>query len=395
MGMRQVKTGLDRLQVKGAACLRGQRVGLLAHPASIDGSWRHALEVLLELELNVTALFGPQHGWTGHTQDNMVEWESFRDARMNIPVHSLYGDIRKPDPSMLEDVDTLVVDLQDVGARYYTFVWSMLLCMQACAEQGKRVLVLDRPNPINGVQVEGPDLRPDHVSFVGMAPIPVRHGLTMGEMAMGFVQTFHLDLDLEIQWMEGWSRELWFDETGLPFVMPSPNMPTLDTATVYPGACLLEGTHLSEGRGTTRPFEIIGAPNLPVRPLLAALKRWDLPGVHFRAVGFQPTHQKWAGRVCDGVQVHVTDRRVFQPLLTYAAVLREVAELEACDPLFRDPPYEYEFEKLPIDILAGGPDLRMMIGQRASQDVFRSWASLRTVVDRWPQPALHYGWRCP
>ncbi|MBK8166702.1 MAG: DUF1343 domain-containing protein [bacterium] len=349
-------TGLDRLQAGGWGMLRGQRVGLLVHPASVDHNLRHARGRFAAAHdaVDLCALYGPQHGILGQTQDNMIEWSGFRDPELGIPVHSLYGEHRRPTPAMLEGIDTLVVDLQDVGARYYTFIWTLLLCLEACAEGGKRVVVLDRPNPLGGVAVEGNVLDPAYRSFVGLAPIPMRHGLTIGELA-GFFRAWRaLDVDLEVVWMDGWRRAMDFEATGLPWVLPSPNMPTVDTAFVYPGGCLVEGTSLSEGRGTTRPFEILGAPFVDGRRLAAVLQAWNLPGCRLRPLSFEPTFHKFAGQVCGGVQVHVTDRATFEPVATYTAAIAAIAGLWPEHFAWKRPPYEYEPEKLPIDILAGG-----------------------------------------
>ena len=269
-----VSTGLDVLANEGFARLAGRRVGALVHPASVDRRLNHAVALMQESgAVDLRALFGPQHGILGQTQDNMVEWEGFTDRRTGVPVHSLYGKHRKPTPAMLDDIDILVIDLQDVGARYYTFIWSMLLCLEACAETGKSVLVLDRPNPLGGLRTEGTVLDTAYRSFVGLAPIPMRHGLTSGELAPFFARWSGWDLDLDVVAMTGWRRAMDFAATGLPWVMPSPNMPTLDTARVYPGGCLLEGTNLSEGRGTTRPFELCGAPYGDSPGLLESLNR--------------------------------------------------------------------------------------------------------------------------
>lgn len=349
-------TGLDRLQAGGWDLLRGQRVGLLVHPASVDHNLRHARERFAGARdaVDLRALFGPQHGILGQTQDNMIEWSGFRDPELGIPVHSLYGEHRRPTPGMLEGIDTLVVDLQDVGARYYTFIWTLLLCLEACAECGKRVVVLDRPNPLGGVAVDGNVLDPEYRSFVGLAPVPMRHGLTIGELAGFFRAWLALDVELEVVRMDGWRRAMDFEATGLPWVLPSPNMPTVDTAFVYPGGCLLEGTNLSEGRGTTRPFEILGAPFVDGRRLAAVLQAWNLPGCRLRPLEFEPTFHKFAGQVCGGVQVHVTDRAAFEPVVTYTAAIAAIAGLWPGHFAWKRPPYEYEQEKLPIDILAGG-----------------------------------------
>jgi len=350
-----VNTGLDRLVAEGFARLKGRRVGLLVHPASVDQRLCHAFPLMQEagpVELKV--LFGPQHGFLGQTQDNMIEWEGFTHRGSGLPVHSLYGEHRKPTADMLDGLDVLVIDLQDVGARYYTFIWTMLLCLEACAEQGKQVIVLDRPNPLGGLRTEGTVLEPEFRSFVGLAPIPMRHGMTVGELALFFVRWLGLDLDLEVVWMEGWRRDMDFAATGLPWVMPSPNMPTVDTALVYPGACLLEGTNLSEGRGTTRPFEIFGAPQVDPGKLADALTNWNLPGCRFRPLYFEPTFHKFAGEVCGGVQVHLTDPDTFEAVTTFTAAIAAIRSRWPDGFAWKQPPYEYETEKLPIDILAGG-----------------------------------------
>jgi uncharacterized protein YbbC (DUF1343 family) len=307
----------------------------------------------------------------------MVEWEGFTDPVTGLVAHSLYGEHRKPTPAMLEGLDVLVVDLQDVGARYYTFVWTLLLCLEACADADVAVMVLDRPNPIGG-EVAGNVLDPDYGSFVGLAPIPMRHGLTLGELARWLRAHAALDVELEVVPLRGWRRGAWFDATGLPWVLPSPNMPTLDTAAVYPGACLLEGTSLSEGRGTTRPFEILGAPWIDPEALVAAMAPQELPGLVLRPLTFEPTFQKHAGTVCGGVQLHVTDRRAHRPVLSYLALLTEIRRLWPEHFGWKQPPYEYEHEKLPIDILAGGPELR---------EAVEAGADPRALADRWREEA--------
>ncbi len=352
----KIKTGLDKL-IEGefAQLGSGRGVGLLVHPAAVDGNLNSAADLFrAQNSLQLKAFFGPQHGILGQTQDNMIEWQGFADPATGVPVYSLYGEHRKPSPEMLADLDVLVIDLQDVGARYYTFIWTLLLCLEACAEAQVAVVVLDRPNPLGGLHTEGNILDPDFRSFVGLAPIPMRHALTIGELARFFVHWRELDLDLEVVWCEGWRREMDFDSTGLPWVLPSPNMPTLTTAFVYPGACLLEGTGLSEGRGTTRPFEIFGAPFIDGEALGQRLAALDLPGVKFRPLSFEPTFHKFAGEVCGGLQVHVTDRRVFESVLTYTAAISFIREMWPREFSWKQPPYEYETKKLPIDILAGG-----------------------------------------
>jgi uncharacterized protein YbbC (DUF1343 family) len=255
----------------------------------------------------------------------------------------------------VKDLDVLLVDLQDVGARYYTFIWTMYLCMRACEKAGIAVIVLNRPNPINGVTTEGPVLDPNYRSFVGLHPIPVRHGKTIAELATQFRDEVFPECRLSVLPMKNWEREMWFDHTALPWVMPSPNMPTLDTATVYPGMCLLEGTNISEGRGTTRPFELFGAPFIQSEALCRELNALKLPGVFFRESYFQPTFHKFAGELCNGAQLHVTDRNTFQPFQTGVEIIRMLRKLYSKQFAWKQPPYEYEHEKLPGQILLGGP----------------------------------------
>ena len=369
-----VATGLDRLVAGDCAELRGQRLALLAHPASVDARLRPAVTLLQEADgADLRCLLGPQHGLRGETQDNMIEWQGYRDPVTGLPVYSLYGEVRRPTPEMLADIDTLVVDLQDVGARYYTFVWTLLHCLEACAAAGKRVVVLDRPNPIAGSS-EGNILDPAFASFVGLAPIPMRHGLSMGELALFCRRHFKLDVDLQVVEMSGWQRSFYFEGTGLPWVLPSPNLPTVASALVYPGFCLLEGTEVSEGRGTTRPFEIFGAPYIDPEALVRHCARWELPGCVLRPLHFEPTFQKYAGKVCGGAQVHVTDRVAFRPVLTATAVLASVRALWPDDFAWRQPPYEYEEKKLPIDILAGTDAYRLALENGASPwDISAGW----------------------
>jgi len=321
-----VKTGLDTIANKGFKSLREARVGLLVHPASVDQTGAATRTLMAAAGVNVSALFGPQHGILGQTQDNMIEWEGFTDPATGIPVYSLYGEHRKPAPQMLEGIDILVIDLQDVGARYYTFIWTMLLCLEACAENGKKVIVLDRPNPIGGVSTEGTVLDENYRSFVGLAAIPMRHGMTIGELAQYFVTTRSLDVECEVVEMSGWQRAMNFAQTGLPWVMPSPNMPTLETAWVYPGGCLLEGTTLSEGRGTTRPFEIFGAPYIDPQVFASKMNAFKWAGCFLRPLHFEPTFHKYAGEVCGGVQVHLTDPALFESVAFYSKAIAVVAE---------------------------------------------------------------------
>ena len=357
--MSRVVLPVDRLADLWPSRLRGRRAGALLHAASVNAALVPTLSVLEAMnatgDIKLAALFGPQHGFETTTQDNMIEWRGYRHPRLNIPVHSLYGEHREPTDGMLEGLEVLFVDLVDVGARYYTFIWTMLLCMQAAARRGITVVIADRPNPINGVTKEGRPQRPDHLSFVGLHPLPVRHGKTIGELAQQFREELVPDVDLVVLPLEGWERTHYHEETGLTWVMPSPNMPTPETAVVYPGMCLLEGTNISEGRGTTRPFELFGAPWIDSARLAAELNALRLPGAHFREAAFEPGFQKHAQQICHGAQLHVTDRASFRPLLTGLEIIRTIRDMYPRDFAWKQPPYEYEHEKLPIEILCGRP----------------------------------------
>ena len=352
-----VQLPLDHLEELWPEKLRGARIGALTHPASISSKLEHASRILERHNgdlFRLAAFFGPQHGFLGQTQDNMVEWKSYEHPRLHIPVYSLYSEHREPTAEMLKDLDVLLVDLQDIGARYYTFIWTMYLCMGQCEKKGVAVVVLDRPNPINGVTTEGSLLDSNYKSFVGMHPIPVRHGKTIGQLAQQFRDEVFPKCRLSVLPVKNWKRTMWFDETGLPWIMPSPNMPALDTATVYPGLCLLEATNISEGRGTTRPFEIFGAPFIDVELLCRELKTLKLPGVFFRENYFQPTSHKFEGQLCGGAQIHVLDRESFRPFLTGVEIIKCIRKIYPAQFQWRPPPYEYEWKRMPIEVLIGG-----------------------------------------
>jgi uncharacterized protein YbbC (DUF1343 family) len=370
---RRVVTGLEALLAKPAS-VRGQRLGLIANPTSVTSALVHASVAMHRTRgFRLVSLFGPEHGIWADAQD-LVEVEDSRDPRTGLPVHSLYGRTRVPTHAMLSGIDALVFDVQDVGSRYYTFIYTMLHAMEACAQHGKRLIVLDRPNPLGGAAVDGNVLDPAFFSFVGNHTLATRHGLTVGELALLFRKERQLDVDLKIVRMRGYDRGMAFEDTGLPWVMPSPNMPTPDTAWVYPGGCLIEGTNLSEGRGTTRPFELVGAPWLDPWALAQALTAEKLPGVVFRPAFFTPTFQKHAGRLCGGVQVHVTDRRSFPAWLTYLLLIVHARAQDDRRFLWRDPPYEYEHIKRPIDILCGTDRIRLAI---------EAGTSLRKLLPGW------------
>lgn len=365
-------TGLDRLSLGDEAvvdAVRGKRVGLLAHPASVTRSFTHAVEVVRRAGADLRVLFGPEHGFLGTAQDMIPVEDEGAVTREAIPVHTLYGSDEaslSPTPASLADLDLVIVDLVDVGARYYTFVWTAALMLRAAAKAGVATLVLDRPNPLGGVVLEGAPQRPGYRSFVGLYDVPVRHGMTIGEIARMVLSIERLDEGaLQVVAMRGWQRELTASGNGLPWVLPSPNMPTLDTARVYPGGCLLEGTTLSEGRGTTRPFEIFGAPSVDG----AALARdvGPVPGAFLRPLAFEPTFHKHQKKVCGGVQVHVTDERAFRSYPTYLRILFALKQ-RMPDFGWRADAYEFVRDRPAFDLLTGGPEARAAIesGDRAA-----------------------------
>jgi uncharacterized protein YbbC (DUF1343 family) len=357
----RVQSGLDVLVHHRLALLRGRRFGLLAHQASVDSRLDHAVDLLRQVRgARLAALFAPEHGLWGAAQD-LVPIAAEQDPLTGLRAMSLYGERREPTVAMLRGLDLLVIDLQDVGSRYYTFQWTTALAMRACTRAGVRVLVLDRPNPLGGAIVEGNVPDPAFASFVGLYPLAARPGLTIGEVARYLQREHGLGGAVDVVGMRGWRRAMHWEDTGLPWVAPSPNMPTPDTARVYPGGCLIEGTNMSEGRGTTRPFEWVGAPWLDAHDYAEALMAERLPGVVFRPVRFRPTFHKWAGRVCGGVHVHVTDRARFKPFLTGLAIIAVARRLAPRAFRWRRPPYEFEHRRLPIDILLGTDRIRRAI----------------------------------
>ncbi len=364
--MTAVLSGLDVLLGRLRTLLGGQSVGLLCHPASVTADLTPAAEALMRVKgVKLRRLFAPEHGITGAAQDLVLVGHE-KDPLTGLPVMSLYGRRLDPDPRVLEGLDALIVDLQDVGARYYTYNWTMALAMKAAARANLPVIVLDRPNPLGGERLEGNWPEAGWSSFVGLYPLPIRHGMTMGELA-GYLNDRHeLGCDLTVVPMLGWRRGMAWEDTGLPWVAPSPNMPTPDTARVYPGGCLVEGTNLSEGRGTTRPFEWIGAPYLDGPRLARALERRGLPGVRFRPVGFEPAFHKWKSQRCGGVQIHVTDAARFKPFAAYLALIAEARRQAPRHFRWRRPPYEFERVRLPMDLLCGGPGIRRAIERGVS-----------------------------
>lgn len=376
-GKASVRVGLEVLLEEKVDLLRNARVGLICNQASVDHGYRHAADLLHAKDgVNLTALFGPQHGIRGDVQDNMIETAHALDRITGLPIYSLYSETREPTEEMLEGVDLLLFDMQDVGCRIYTFVYTLANCMRAAKEQGKRVIVCDRPNPINGLDVAGTVLEPEFASFVGQYPIATRHGMTVGELARMFNEHFGIDCELEVVRMEGWERTLWLDETDAPWVLPSPNMPTVDSATVFPGTVHLEGTQLSEGRGTTRPFELIGAPYVFAEEYAEELTGLGFQGVYFRPCGFQPTFQKHAGRTCGGVQIHVIDREQFEPVVVGVAAVKVAHDLYKDSFAWKEPPYEYVYDKNPFDVISGTDSIRKAI---------ELGDSIKAIADSWSE----------
>ncbi len=370
----QVQTGLEVCLTELPAMLNRQRLGLLCNQASTDRNLRHARDLILAaFPGQLTCLFSPQHGFFSARQDNMVESDHMTDPVSGLPVYSLYGETRKPYPEMFASIDSLLIDLIDVGTRVYTFVWTVILCLETAAETGTRVVVLDRPNPLGG-RIEGNLLEENCASFVGLWPIPMRHGLTIGELALLCNREMDIGADLHVIPARGWRRDMLFSDTGLPWVFPSPNMPDPVTAMVYPGQVIWEGTNVSEGRGTTLPFELFGAPFLDPGKLVHHMDKDDLAGCLLRPLAFEPTSGKWAGENCQGFQLHVTDEDRFRPYRTSLALLQAIMTLYPDQFAYKKPPYEYEYKQLPMDLILGSRQVRQNLEQGvAIADMEASW----------------------
>ena len=390
MSRMRVRLGSERLMNSGS--LKRQRVGVVSNPASVDAQFRHIVRAIsVERDVTLAAIFGPQHGYRADVQDNMIETAHGHDPSRGVPVYSLYSETREPTAEMLRNVDVLLIDLQDVGSRIYTFIYTMANCLRAGRKHGVPVIVTDRPNPIGGDRIDGPVLVKGFESFVGQFPIPLRHAMTIAELARFFNEFHGIGADLTVVPMENWRRPMHFDETGLPWVMPSPNVPTLDTAVVYPGTVLFEGTNVSEGRGTTRPFELIGAPWVDPEALTEKLAAHGLPGVHFRPAVFEPTFQKHAGSACGGCQLHVLDRAQFRPVESAIAVLAEIRDQDPAKFEWKQPPYEYERDKLPFDILSGSSELRQQIESGMPVEAIgNGWREEHERFEQARQPYLLY-----
>jgi uncharacterized protein YbbC (DUF1343 family) len=372
--MASVQLGIDNLLVTQPAWLKTARIGLLANQASVDGSLRRSRDRLLEAGARITALFAPQHGYFGEQQANMIESDDFIDQRLGIPVFSLYGQTRKPTKHMLSYIDVLLVDLQDVGTRVYTFGTTLALCMEAARTHDVLVAVLDRPNPIGGHHCEGNLLDLELRSFVGHFPIPMRHGLTIAEMARLYNEAFDIGAPLQVFTLHGWTRDMLYRQTDLYWVPPSPNLPTPESTLVYPGQVILEGTNLSEGRGTTTPFELWGAPYLKPEALLEFLADKELAGLVLRAARFTPSFDKWQGESCAGFQIHLSDPETYRPYKTSLTLLQAVVTVHGEEFQWISPPYEYEFNHLPIEIILGSTDLHTQLEAGVTiEELERSW----------------------
>ncbi len=371
-----VITGLESLLNKFPAELKGKNIGILCHAASISGNYQHISEIFYKRnDCRLVALFGPQHGIHGQTQDNMIEWQSQKHPVFDIPLYSLYGTQRKPTPEMLKGIDIFLIDLQDVGARLYTYIWTVKLCMEACSEAGIPVWVLDRPNPVALLPFDGPVLKKEYFTFVGGASIPMCHRMTIGEMAQWIKENYYPDCILKVEWMKNWKRHSVFSDTGLPWVLPSPNIPTLHTALVYPGTVLIEALNVSEGRGTTIPFELFGAPFINSEKLKKNLDDRHIPGCVFRPHDFIPTFHKFTGELCYGMQIHITDINIFKPVCTALEIFDAIIETSKQDSLkFKMPPYEYEYNLMPFDILSGDSAMRETLISRNN---------IQTEKERW------------
>jgi len=363
MTTERTRLGIEILLDEKLEVLRGQRVGLVCNQASVlPDTFHHAADVFHEnAKINLTTLFGPQHGIRGDVQYNMIETPHVRDSRTGIMVYSLYSETREPTEEMLADVDTIVVDLQDVGCRIYTFVYTMANCMRAAKKFGKRVVVCDRPNPINGNAIEGNITEDAFRSFVGQFALPTRHGMTIGELAKMFNEHFGIGCELEVVEMTRWTRNMWGDQTGLPWILPSPNVPDVDTCVVFPATVHIEGTELSESRGTTLPFFLNGAPFIDPYAWAAELRKFDIPGVAFREAYFRPTFCEFAGETCAGIQLHVTDREAFTPVILGIAMVKTAYEIYPDKFQWRQSDYEYEFGKNPFDVICGTDKIRKQI----------------------------------
>lgn len=370
-------TGLESILGKLPSVLERKRIGLLCHAPSITRDFRHITEIFYERkDCKLSAIFGPQHGLYGQTQDNMIEWQSLLHPVFRVPLFSLYGEHRKPTAEMLSHIDVMVVDLQDVGARLYTYIWTVKLCMEACSEKGIPVVILDRPNPVARLRCDGPVLKEEFFTFVGGACIPLCHRMTIGEMAVWLREKYYPSCELNVVWMKDWKRSSTYSDTGLPWVLPSPNMPTEKSAIVYPGTVLIEALNISEARGTTIPFELFGSPDIDAEKLKKNLDSRKIPGCAFRVHDFIPAFHKFAGQYCRGIQIHVTDIEKYLPVTTAFDIFDAIIETSPGALVFKRPPYEYEYHLMPFDILSGDSGMREVLEKRGN---------LKAEKERWKE----------
>jgi len=388
-----ISLGIEQLILAPPKWLSGQKLGLLCNQASTDSRLFHSRDLLFSgFPDQLTCLFSPQHGFFSEKQDNMIESGHTLDPATGLPMYSLYSRERRPTKEMFDLIDVLVIDLFDIGTRVYTFLYTMAYCLEAAAKFSKKVVVLDRPNPVGGELVEGNIIAGDCFSFVGLYPIPMRHGLTFGELALLLNKHFGIGADLEIISMQGWRRSMLFDDTGLPWVFPSPNMPSPTAALVYPGQVIWEGTNISEGRGTCLPFELFGAPFFePDEILRRTEKNAPIPGCVLRPLIFEPTSNKWAGKACRGFQIHVTDPSTYRPYRTSLALLQAVMLLYPEAFAYKKPPYEYEYERLPMDLILGDKQVRLALEQGESiMDLEKSWQNDLSAFEKLRQEVFLY-----
>ncbi len=392
MARKCIRLGIEKLLEEQNHRIQGARLGLVCNQASVNHQLHHVADLLEEHQsADLRALFGPQHGIRGDVQDNMIETGHATDRETGLPIYSLYSETREPTERMLRDVDLLIFDMQDVGCRIYTFAYTLANCMLAARKFGKKMIVCDRPNPINGRDVAGNVLGKGHESFVGQYSIPTRHGMTLGELASMFNGHFKINCELEVVTMDGWDRNCWHDETDAPWVMPSPNMPTIETATVFPGTVHFEGTQVSEGRGTTRPFELVGAPYVVPEEFATQLNDANLPGVYFRSCIFRPTFQKHAGTSCGGAQLHVIDRDNFEPVLTGLTMVKVAHDLYPQQFRWKEPPYEYVYDRNPFDVIAGTTKIREAIEHGTTVSALQeSWEPELTNFEKLREAFLLY-----
>jgi uncharacterized protein YbbC (DUF1343 family) len=370
-----VITGLESIINDLPPVLKGKRIGVLCHAPSITSNYEHITDFFAgRSDCRLSAIFGPQHGLYGQTQDNMIEWQSEVHPYYKVPLFSLYGENRKPTKEMLKELDVLVVDLQDVGARLYTYIWTVKLCIEACSEDGIPIVLLDRPNPVAKLPFDGPVLKEEFFTFVGGACIPLCHRMTIGEMALWIKEKYYHNCELHVQWMKNWHRSSLFSDTGLPWVLPSPNMPTEKSAIVYPGTVLIEALNLSEARGTTIPFELFGAPFIDAFKLKKNLDDRRIKGCVFRIHNYIPAFHKFAGEICNGIQIHVTDLNQFKPVETAFEIFDAIMETTPGKLTFKQPPYEYEYNLMPFDILSGDSGMRVTLTERRN---------LKPEIERW------------